>query len=154
MLDRPTSTLMLRPAEIGDADVILELQRDGFGDDPHCPDRARLEAAMKNRRIDIHVAEAGGSVVGYFLLNNRPFRPWTALDYIAVHPVARGLGIGGKMIDRIVEITRRRQVRLFVRRSNTRAIEFYHRHDFVETGVREGNYFDGEDAIIMVRRIR
>ena len=154
MLDRPIDTIVLRPAESRDADVILTLQRDGFGDDPHCPDRDGLVAAMKNRRIDIEVAEAGGSVIGYFLLKNRPLRPWTALDYIAVHPVARGLGVGTRLLDRIVELARRRQLRLFVRRSNEGAIRFYRARGFDETGVRPGNYFDGEDAIIMVRRLR
>jgi ribosomal-protein-alanine N-acetyltransferase len=152
MLDKPQIALTFRPAEPRDIDTVLELQRNGFGEDPHCPDAEGLANAIKDRRIDLVVAEARGEVVGYFLLNNRPFRLWTALDYIAVAPELRSGGIGERLIQCVFETSRRRRLRLFVRQSNTRAIEFYRRHGFEKTGIRQKNYHDGEDAVIMMRR--
>ncbi len=45
-------------------------------------------------------------------------------------------------------------VKLELRKSNLVALHFYLRNEFKQTGVRPGYYGDGEDAILMERRIR
>jgi ribosomal protein S18 acetylase RimI-like enzyme len=152
MLAPQDNMLAIRPATPADVDRVLELQLAGFGDDPHCRDRDGLLAAMTDSRIDFLVAEIDGAVAGFFLLTSRPFRPWTALDYIAVAPDRRSEGIGATLLDHAVSVARRRRLRLFVRESNTRAIRFYERHGFARAGIRAQNYHDDEDAVIMAHR--
>lgn len=144
---------LLRPAIDGDVDALLALQREAFGADPHCLTREGFEAFIIGPRTDVIAAERDGAVVGYVVLNNRPFRPWTALDYIAVAPALRGGGIGEALVDAAVSLARRRTMRLFVRPTNEPGIRFYERHGFVKKGTRRSNYADGEDALIMARRL-
>jgi [ribosomal protein S18]-alanine N-acetyltransferase len=144
----------IRPARSDDIAALLELQREAFGDDPHCPDRAGLEAAIENPRIDIFVGETGGALAGYVLLKNRRFRPWTAMDYIAVPASLRGSGVGAVLLSEAVARTTRKTIRLFVRESNEVAIAFYKRNGFEKAGIRKANYHDGEDAVILSRQVR
>lgn len=144
--------LLVRAAARKDVPVLLDLQKDAFGDDPHCLTREGFEAFIGSRRIDVIVAAHAGEVVGYAVMNNRPFRPWTALDYIAVSSARRSGRIGEVLLREALALARRRSVRLFVRPSNERAIAFYLRHGFSRIGLRRKNYADGEDAVIMARR--
>ncbi|WP_158284676.1 GNAT family N-acetyltransferase [Oricola cellulosilytica] len=144
--------MTLRTACDSDVDVLLSLQREAFGEDPHCLTREGFEAFLIGGRTDVIAAERGGVVVGYAVLNNRPFRPWTALDYIAVKTSLRGGGIGEALLAEAMTLARRRTVRLFVRPTNRAAIRFYKRHGFDRSGIRANNYADGEDAVIMTRR--
>jgi ribosomal-protein-alanine N-acetyltransferase len=101
-------------------------------------------------------AEAGSAVreegvVGFSAL-------WFAADEaelgdLAVDPDHRGRGIGRQLLERSVEVARRRGVRtlyLEVRESNTAARALYETHGFQLVGVRRGYYSEPrEDACVM-----
>ena len=72
---------------------------------------------------------------------------------IAVHPEKRGAGLGRYLLNRMIEKGRSNGIEtawLEVRPSNKRAIVFYKRAGFRETGRRPLYYNDtNEDAIVM-----
>ncbi len=83
---------------------------------------------------------------------------WNVLDEahitnIAVNPIFRRRGYGGRMLQYLEEQARQRGARyltLEVRVSNEVAIKMYEKHGFYSVGVRPGYYTDTkEDALIM-----
>lgn len=153
LADRPPS-VAIRPATIDDLDRIYALQARAFPDDPHVPSRAGLEERLRSRSCEMFIGARNGGIDGYVILINRPLRPWTAIDYIVVSEDRRSGGIGQMLLEKAAARASRRNLRLFVRPSNTRAIAFYERNGFKVTGRRANNYHDGEDAVIMMRRMR
>lgn len=97
---------------------------------------------------------ADGSVVGYFLM-------MIALDEahllnITVRPAAQRRGIGAKLLERAIELSRECRAAILlleVRPSNLPAIGLYERRGFQRIGIRR-NYYPAagqtrEDAIVM-----
>lgn len=76
---------------------------------------------------------------------------------LAVHPQWRCQGVGGRLLEYVVDYSRAKgaeEIFLEVRRSNYRAISLYRRFHFQPRGVRPRYYSDsGEDAIIMGLRL-
>ncbi len=74
---------------------------------------------------------------------------------MAVHPLYRGRGIAGTMMERILEEAEARGITtqlLEVRESNRTAIALYKNQGFCVTGRRDGYYADsGENALLMRR---
>jgi len=100
---------------------------------------------------ELMVVEVDGEVVGYAVL-------WCILDQgelanIAVDDRWRGRGIGGRLLNRVLDRARERGVKdlfLEVRESNTIARELYDRRGFEMIGVRR-DYYDKprEDACVL-----
>lgn len=75
---------------------------------------------------------------------------------IAVHPEIQRRQLGSAMMDEIINDCYAKRVQtltLEVRKSNTKAINFYLKHGFEQVTVKEKYYTDGEDAIYMTRRV-
>ena len=75
---------------------------------------------------------------------------------IAVHPGIRGRQLGSALMDEIINDCYAKRVQnltLEVRKSNQIAINFYKKHGFKETLVKEKYYSNGEDAIYMMRGV-
>lgn len=78
---------------------------------------------------------------------------------LCVDPSYQGLGLGGRLLGRILDLCRKRQVErvlLEVRPSNEQAMALYHRHGFSKVGERRGYYpaqSGREDAVVMSLRI-
>lgn len=75
---------------------------------------------------------------------------------IAVHPGIRRRQLGSALMDEIINDCYAKRVQnltLEVRKSNQIAINFYKKHGFKETLVKEKYYSNGEDAIYMMRGV-
>lgn len=78
---------------------------------------------------------------------------------LCVDPSYQGLGLGGRLLGRILDLCRKRQVErvlLEVRPSNEQAMALYHRHGFSKVGERRGYYpaqSGREDAVVMSLRL-
>jgi ribosomal-protein-alanine N-acetyltransferase len=99
-----------------------------------------------------YVAEAVDSreIAGFIIF-------WVLGDTIELHDIAvkrayKRLGIGGKLLDCLMQTADRRQVKeifLEVRESNQGAIHFYEKHDFKKISTRKSYYSHPvEDAFI------
>lgn len=100
---------------------------------------------------ELWVVEEKDLVVGYAVL-------WRVLDQaelanIAIAPEARGRGLGGALLDHVLQEARRGGVRtvfLEVRASNQGARAMYDARGFQEIGVRRAYYADPpEDARVL-----
>jgi [ribosomal protein S18]-alanine N-acetyltransferase len=106
---------------------------------------------MKRTDSDLFVAEGGGEVVGYAAC-------WTVIDQaelgnLAVAPEARGAGVGGALVDAVVDRVRARgaaECFLEVRESNESAQSLYGQRGFEVVGRRRRYYAQPtEDALVM-----
>ncbi len=143
--------LELAAAGHGDLPAIDLIERASFVEArPLATFAAELERAIAR----LVVAKIDGRVSGYC-------NYWLVLDEasllsIAVHPDHRGRGIAGALLEHLLaEATNAGclQVLLEVRRSNQPALALYHRHGFTVSYQRRAYYSDGEDALVMIRRL-
>jgi ribosomal-protein-alanine N-acetyltransferase len=105
------------------------------------------------------VAEAGDMVVGHGIMSVAAGE--CHLLNLCVHPLFQRLGIGRRMLRRLLALARKAEADsafLEVRASNRGAIELYLSEDFDEIGVRRGYYPSAdadparrEDALMMAR---
>lgn len=94
-----------------------------------------------------------GEVVGTILAARRPEQRASLLLF-AVDPARQGEGIGRTLLTgvrRTLTIENVKELDLEVRLDNERARSFYERHGFEVTGLEEGAYQDGSDALTMAR---
>lgn len=100
------------------------------------------------------LAEEGGEVAGYAVFSIL-FEEAELAD-IAVAPKFRRRGIAEELLGRLEEQARRRgaeRILLEVRVSNVPAMSLYLKRGYVGCGVRTRYYADGEDALIMQKRL-
>ena len=100
------------------------------------------------------LAEEGGEILGYAVFSVL-FEEAELAD-IAVSPAARRRGIAAALLDRLEGQARRagaERVLLEVRVSNAPAMRLYLKRGYVGCGVRPRYYADGEDGLIMQKRL-
>lgn len=112
---------------------------------------AFIQEVTTNQFAIYVVALVDGNAVGYAGM-------WKVFDEghitnIAAHPEFRKSGIGGLLIEKLLQIAKEEGIQgltLEVRRGNLPAQKLYRKYGFESAGIRKGYYADnGEDAIIM-----
>lgn len=132
----------VREARPRDLPTIVEIEQASYST-PWT--EASLRGMIHQERTAFLVAEvkdAPRRLVGYGILR------WAAdeaeVANLAVHPSTRNLGIGGAILDRLLDLSFARGIRsvfLEVRASNVPALTLYRGRGFREVGVRE-HYYD------------
>jgi [ribosomal protein S18]-alanine N-acetyltransferase len=140
--------VVIGPMQPADLDEVDAIERHSF----KAPWPRQVFADELGRswaRID--VARTGDRVIGfvdYWLVADE-----VHLLAIATHPDHRRLGVGARLLDRVLTVARgsaARMVTLEVRRTNLPAITMYEHRGFKRVGVRPAYYQeDGEDAVVM-----
>lgn len=145
--------ILVRPMLEKDIDEVLDIEKTSFAT-PWSKEAFTLEIT-KNMLAKYVVAEIQGKVVGYGGI-------WLIIDEghvtnIAVHEKYRGLGVGNKIMEGLIDICRDRNIvamTLEVRKTNEVAKSLYDKYGFKEYGIRPEYYSDNnEDAIIMWKRV-
>jgi ribosomal-protein-alanine N-acetyltransferase len=141
---------LLREADL---ERVMEIERECFSTPWK---EATFRGLMKRSDTDLLVAEtADGWIAGYAAC-------WTVIDQselgnVAVAASARGSGIGGALVDAVVERIQERgatECYLEVRVSNQSAQSLYRQRGFVQVGRRPRYYsLPTEDALVMRLRI-
>ena len=114
----------------------------------------QLRSQLKGSRHEcIAALNAEGRVLGY--VGMMCVLDEGYISNVAVHPDFRRLGIGDRLIDRLLALARVRSlafVTLEVRAGNEAAIALYQKHGFVPVGRRKNYYsLPREDAILMTK---
>lgn len=135
------------PATWRDFRGVLELERLCFPGDAWpwidvlaaltFPDTVRLKA------------ERDGQAVGFVIGDRRRIERTGWIASIGVHPGLRRQGIGRALLERCEAALGLPRVRLTLRRSNQDALRLYRQGGYVEIGIWERYYRNGEDGILM-----
>ncbi len=135
----------IRPVTQDDIETVSRLEEASFND-PY-PSYFLSELARDNPETFL-VLTLNNEIVGYAVVDH-----WEDHDHlisIAVRPDSRGKGLGEALLVELEKrLSKERPLRLEVRQSNLAAINLYSKREFTKTGVAEGYYGDGENAIIM-----
>jgi [ribosomal protein S18]-alanine N-acetyltransferase len=132
----------------GDLRRVMEIERECFSTPWSL---STFHSLMKRTDTDLFVAEVDGEVVAYAAC-------WTVIDQaelgnVAVTAAARGRGVGGALVDTVVDTVRERgavECYLEVRESNGGAQSIYRHRGFIIVGRRPSYYaHPKEDALVM-----
>jgi len=141
----------IREAHESDLPELLKLEHECFGSDSWSEDNLRSE--LVEHHTYYLAVEIDGRLVGYAGLSKLPANSQSDIQTIAVAPMARGIGLGhevmNRLIRRAVELGAT-EVFLEVRADNPIAQKLYRKLGFEQISVRK-NYYrpDGVDAIVM-----
>jgi len=128
----------------------ISLLEDASFNEPY-PSYFLSELARDNPETFL-VLTLNNEIVAYGVVDH-----WEDHDHlisIAVRPDSRRKGLGEVLLVELEKrLSRERPLKLEVRQSNLAAIHLYSKRGFTKTGVAEGYYGDGEDAIIMEKRL-
>ena len=144
--------LFIRDARASDLDAVAELERSSF---PVPWKREYFEAEIgAPYRFNRVVRDEGGHLLAYVFCAFAGGE--VHVNKIAVAPEARRRGLATRLMDEVFAHARTVtavEIYLEVRVSNAPARNFYEGLGFLATGRRQRYYLDGEDALVMVRRI-
>jgi ribosomal-protein-alanine N-acetyltransferase len=144
-------------AQMVEADLpqVMELERLAFTEQPWTPGLFLHELKLPFSRLHLaRTANGDRRLLGYACW-------WVIGDEVhilnlAVRPEARRGGTGRALVQRILtdaEGNGAASVSLEVRPENTAALALYHGLGFAQIGRRKNYYAQGEDAIVMERRL-
>ena len=140
---------IVRPVKQDDIAEISLLEEASFND-PY-PSYFLSELARDNPDTFL-VLTLNNKIVAYGVVDH-----WEDHDHlisIAVRPDSRRKGLGEALLVELEKrLSKERPLKLEVRQSNSAAIQLYSKRGFAKTGVAERYYGDGEDAIIMEKRL-
>ena len=143
--------MKIRRAILADLDMIVEMENRIFKN-PWANGSIGVELARKENTLNL-IAELDGKPMGYFfahLVENEAHILNIALDV-----PFQNKGYGKQFLKKILdEYLQYADVFLEVKRSNFPAINLYLHFGFEEIDIREEYYSDGEDAVIMVKKVK
>lgn len=142
----------IRPLSDADLPRVMEIENASFSTPWK---ESTFRGLLRRTDCDLFVATIDGRVEGYAAA-------WTVIDQselgnVAVSPAARGRGLGGALVDAVVERIKDRGSRecfLEVRETNVSAQSVYRERGFVVVGKRTAYYQQPtEDALVMRLRL-
>ncbi|MBC8346002.1 MAG: ribosomal protein S18-alanine N-acetyltransferase [Candidatus Marinimicrobia bacterium] len=143
--------MIIRKAALNDLELIYEMEKRIFNDSWT---KEAIEDELKRKRHSLNlIAEVNGIIIGYFfahLVEGEAHILNIAIDIPFQHQ-----GRGNQFLDQILEnYLQYADVYLEVKRSNFPAINLYLNFGFEEIDIRNEYYSDGEDAVIMVKKVK
>jgi ribosomal-protein-alanine N-acetyltransferase len=144
--------LSVRPPQLGDARTLAEAELVCFSDP--WPPQFFVSEILADGRYNRLLVDPAGSMVAYL------FCAWQYLDLhvlkVATLPPFRRNGLARRLMglaeDHAAEMNGE-SLTLEVRDSNTAATALYEALDYERVGIRHAYYQDGEDAVVMTKRL-
>lgn len=145
-----SGSLLIRKAAREDLDVLFEMSQESFASEPWTREGVLEEIDRESSLCEV-VEMPGHGVVGLLMA-------WRVADElhllrIATRPGWRRQGIGGRLLDRLLEVACEESASvcyLEVRASNLAARALYETRGFKIVGVRKAYYVNpAEDAVLM-----
>lgn len=140
---------MIRPLQIKDIDIIVQLEEEIFGE---TLGKEMLENELNNPLVWFRVLEIDNQVIGYiggyFYLEDGEI-----LNFL-IDKSKQHQGYGTILFESILQETRQKgikKVTLEVRESNSNAISFYTKFGFSKISIRKHYYQNGDNAIVMIK---
>ena len=139
---------MIRQVTRDDADAIVAIEREAFGDDAWSDTLVDLELTAPGRVVV--AAEQDDVLVGY--ASAAVIADVADLTRIAVRPAERRSGVARSLLESLLELAAERGVErmmLEVADTNEPALGFYVASGFAEIARRRDYYGRGVDAVVM-----
>ena len=111
-----------------------------------------LKQELENEKTTYVVAKENSKIVGF--AGMMVFMDEATLNNIVVKKSCRGRGIGGELLESLIEICADLNLKTFtleVNTSNTPAINLYEKFGFQNLGIRKKYYNNSQDAYIMTK---
>ena len=144
--------LSVRPPQLGDARTLAEAELVCFSDP--WPPQFFVSEIVAAGRFNRLLVDPTGSMVAYL------FCAWQYLDLhvlkVATLPAFRRSGLARRLMALAEDHTTEmggESLTLEVRESNRGALAMYEALEYEQVGVRAAYYQDGEDAVVMTKRI-
>jgi len=146
----------IRPFRMSDLEAVMRIERASFGDDAY--DRKLFAELFEECGRLFLVAPVGADIRAYMVTATSIRRETRVAELVsvAVGPRWRGRGIASALMRGTLRRLRLRGVRrvtLAVRATNWRAQALYARYGFTRLRKVRGYYEDGEDALVLVKRL-
>ena len=143
-----TEEVNIRAVNQDDIERVSVLEQASFND-PY-PSYFLSELARDNPETFL-VLTLNNEIVGYGVVDH-----WEDHDHlisIAVRPDSRRKGLGEALLVELEKrLSKERPLKLEVRQSNLAAIQLNSKRGFTKTGLAEGYYGDGENAVTMEKK--
>ena len=144
--------LSVRPPQVSDARALAEAEIVCFSDP--WPPQFFLSEILADGRFNRLLVDSSGSMVAYL------FGAWQYLDLhvlkVATLPSYRRKGLARRLMslaeEHVAEMNGE-SLTLEVRDTNIEAIAMYESLGYEKAGIRPAYYQDGQDAVIMTKRI-
>ena len=144
--------ISVRPPQLGDARTLAEAELECFSDPG--PPQFFVSEILADGRFNRLLVDPAGSMVAYL------FCAWQYLDLhvlkVATMPQFRRSGLARRLMalaeDHVMEMGGE-SLTLEVRSSNQPAITMYEELGYHHAGIGAGYYQDGEDAVVMRKRM-
>lgn len=148
----------LRSATVEDIAAILELETVSFSRAEEKFGRRQVQSLITNPHAFVVVAESDNKVFGWAagLLRRHHASNSGRLYAVAVHPNARGKGIGKRLVNHILlsfAMHGARRIFLEVNAENQEAINLYHKLGFTDQKYLVDYYGPGYHGLRMMREI-
>ena len=134
---------MIRRVHSKDFDELLQIEAQAFPKSQYDREELWLLSLKYPRTFLVTVSN---QIDGYIV-----FRPDGHIISMAVRPHKRRVGIGTRLVQKVIGHCSGKSLRLEVRVSNLGAQRFYLNLNFRIKATIDGYYHDGEDAFLMVR---
>lgn len=151
-MEEEKEDLEIRKMNEKDIDEVYEINRLSFS----FPwSRESFERELSSNKIAHYfVAVKDNKIVGY--IGFWQIFQEAQITTIAVHPDFRRKGIGEVLLDYVIDLCEKNSIKeivLEVRVSNTIAQNLYFKKGFKKVGIRKWYYRDGEDALVMIKKL-
>ncbi len=147
-----SATFVIRPAQDTDIPEVIRIEQASFAD-PWSAESFTTSLDLGRMRFLVAEDVANDALLGYIIA--LVLADEAEIADLAVATDARCRGIGGLLLDRMVELMAQQGVRwlyLEVRESNSAARALYESRSFEHVGLRRGYYrHPTEDALLLKR---
>ena len=142
--------MKIRKANLSDLSLIHQIEKRVFSDS--WTKELIKQELIKSSNALIIISEINGKVMGYFF--SHIFKDEVHILNIAIDIPFQHQGLGKQLLDKIMKkYLKEADVFLEVKRTNFPAINLYLSFGFEEIDIRQGYYTDGQDAVIMSRKV-
>lgn len=143
--------MIIRKATLKDLDLIYDMEKRIFNDS-WSQESIQEELTREDHSLNL-LCEINNEIIGYFFAHF--VEDEVRILNIAIDVAYQHQGYGKQFLQKILEnYLQYADVFLEVKRTNFPAINLYLNFGFEEIGIREGYYTDGEDAVIMVKKVK
>lgn len=141
--------LEINKLELADVYRIVELEEELLGESLGID---MLTEEIKRGVVTFLKASMDDKTIGY--IGGYAFDGELEIINFVVDKAYQRQGIGTKLLNEIMEITSAKRIILDVRDTNIQGINFYTKNGFTPINVRKNYYKNGDNAVVMERRIK